>query len=223
MTPTKAPDGTQVPPQWTQIPVWQWNMLRQNVQTFETIFNAEMQNATTYVVPRRGLYSTPALVNEAETAFHPDVAAAIPAKAKADFHEAGRCMAFSLPTAAGFHACRAVEGMLEVYYQIFTGRADTLNGWNDYIVELKKITTQGKLPAPEGKTLHNLSQIKDFDRNPLAHPRQTLSDIDARILFGQAEIVILAMAQETTAARQQQAAAQQTFPLPAPAVSAVAQ
>jgi hypothetical protein len=206
INPATGSDGQQLPPQWAEIPSWQWGMVRSNVQIFENVFQAEMQNATTYSVPRRGLYSTPVLVNQAESAFPALWHSAIQEKARNDFHEAGRCLAFNLSTAAGFHACRAVEGVLEGYYQFFTGKTGTLHGWQDYLDALRKVTTG---PIPDPKTLHNIKQIKDFSRNPLMHPRETLNEMDARILFGMAEIAILGMAQELMEAEH---ASQPAFP-----------
>jgi len=37
--------------------------------------------------------------------------------------EAGRCLAFDLPTACAFHICRATEALMLTYYEALTGNA----------------------------------------------------------------------------------------------------
>jgi len=183
------------------IPLWIWSTLRTYLQTFETVFRAEMLDATTYRIPQRGIYSMPALVDRAEESFPDDLRPMVTEKAKQDFHAAGRCLAFNLPTAAGFHVVRAVEAMLEEYYHLFTGKAGTLNGWNDYLTELDNAIAAQTTPAPDRKTLNILRQMKDDWRNPVAHPRVVLSEADARILFDTGEAAIMGMAQEIKQAR----------------------
>ena len=194
--PTQAPDGTTKPPEWSAIPPWEWSGMRSELIKFENVFSAEMEKAAVYSVPHRGLYSVSALVDEADSTFPIELKRIIPDKALDDFQQAGRCLAFALPTASGFHGCRAIEGMLELYYQTFTKKTGTLKGWQDYIDALNAVIAAGVSPVPDAKTVHNLEAIKNFDRNPLMHPRAKLSEIDARILFSMAEIAILGMAQE---------------------------
>ena len=162
---------------------------------FETIFGTEMRDAATYFVPRRGIFHTPSLIDHADEAFPTEVKNYVPGKSKEDWKAAGRCLAFSLHSASGFHVTRAVEGILEKYYQKFCnkGPEDTLHGWHDYIEALKKVNAA---PTPSDKTLSQLTQMKDDFRNPLAHPRVVLSETDARMLFDNGESLILAMASE---------------------------
>jgi hypothetical protein len=183
------------------IPAWRWNTLRSALSTFETIFAAEMGEAATYFVPRRGIYFTPALIDDADQSFPPDIAGHIPDKAKADWRSAGRCLAFSLLSATGFHVARAVEATLEVYYQLYTAKTGTLNGWNDYIQALETVSKSGATPAPAAKTLAELRQMKDDYRNPVMHPRVTLTENDARMLFDNGDSLIIAMAEEIKAIR----------------------
>ncbi len=202
ITGSTSADGSVTDAEWQAVSVSETGYLRGLVEKFEAVFSAEMDMAATYSVPRKGIYSTPALVDEAETAFDDLLRGVIPTKSLGDFHQAGRCMAFNLPTAAGFHACRAIEGLLEVYYQTFTGKEGTLNGWNDYIKALEKVSEGGAQPSPEDKTLASLKQIKDSNRNPLMHPRETLDEPSARVLFLSTELVMIAMANEIYAANE---------------------
>jgi hypothetical protein len=178
---------------------WRWNSVRFALGNFETIFSTEMSQATTYFVPSRGIYSTTALIDTADQTFPTDIGGHIPDKARADWRSAGRCLAFSLLSATGFHVARAVEATLEVYYQLNTGKTGTLNGWHDYIQALEAVTGT---PSPAAKTIAELKQMKDDYRNPVMHPRVTLTENDARMLFDNGESLIIAMAEEIKAIRE---------------------
>src|SRR6516164_3833184 len=131
----KFPDEKTVP-----IPAWRWWRVTRALGEFETVFAEEMKETATYFVPRRGIYFTPALVDTADESFPRDLLGHIPQKTREDWKSAGRCLAFNLLSASGFHAARAVEGTMEAYYQLFSGRPGaTLKNWNDYIEELRKI------------------------------------------------------------------------------------
>jgi hypothetical protein len=186
-----APDAPKIEP-------WRWGSLTSALEKFETVFAEDMRENATYYVPRRGIFFTKALVDSADEAFPADLLPYIPQKTREDWCAAGRCLAFNLLSASGFHVARAVEGTLEVYYQLFCGRpaTETLNSWNDYLVALEKAEQSGATPMPDKKTLAELRQMKDDFRNPIAHPRASLNDANARILFNNGESLIIAMAQE---------------------------
>ncbi|WP_314945930.1 hypothetical protein [Bradyrhizobium cosmicum] len=176
---------------------WELNWIRLAIKEFETVFAEEMRETATYFVPRRGIYHTPALVDAADETFPADLRPHIPQKAKEDWKAAGRCLAFNLLSASGFHVARAVEACLEVYYQLFSGKPDeTLNGWKDYIIALEKIAAKNPTPCPLKKTLTELDQMREDYRNPIVHPRVVLTESDARMLFANGESLIIAMAQE---------------------------
>ena len=195
----KFPDEKTVP-----IPAWRWWRVTPALGEFETVFAEEMKETATYFVPRRGIYFTPALVDTADESFPRDLLGHIPQKTREDWKSAGRCLAFNLLSASGFHAARAVEGTMEAYYQLFSGRPGaTLKNWNDYIEELRKIAAKNPKPAPETKTLAELDQMRTDYRNPIMHPRVVLSEPDARMLFANGESLIIAMAQEIARVKEQ--------------------
>jgi hypothetical protein len=206
-------DGKKVlkwPDESTTIPAWHWQWMCQALERFETVFQEDMREAAAYVVPKRGIYSIPSLVDNADATFPAEVIGFIPNKAKTDFRAAGRCLAFNLLTASGYHVGRAVEGMLEAYYQFFCGKgpADTLNGWRDYIIALEKVRASKAFPEDHlsEKTLKELDQMREDYRNPLAHPRVVLDESDARVLFSNGESVIICMAGELRKAVEAKAA-----------------
>ncbi|MBT5413667.1 MAG: hypothetical protein HOH66_06245 [Rhodospirillaceae bacterium] len=177
------------------IPNWQFDSWRQAVATFETVFSAEMAEATSYYIPKRGIYDTPALIDRADDSFPAEVRPFVAAKTIEDWQAAGRCLALNLCTASGFHVVRAVEGTLESYFQAFTGQPGvTKTGWNIYLTELEAIP-DGSVPMPDKKTLAAIRQMKDDYRNPVVHPRVVLSEADARVLFNNGESAIIGMAQ----------------------------
>lgn len=179
------------------IGAWELDWIRTGISEFETVFAEEMRETATYFVPRRGIYHTPALVDAADNTFPTELLPHIPQKAKDDWKAAGRCLAFNLLSASGFHVARAVEACLETYYQLFSGKPDaTLHGWKDYIEALTKIAEGNPTPCPLKKTLAELDQMREDYRNPIVHPRVVLTEGDARMLFANGESLIIAMAQE---------------------------
>lgn len=194
----KFPGDGETPTIWG----FQWREITGALETFQTVFRTEMENATTYQVSKKGLYSTVELVESAEQIFPAELVPFVPQKVRDDFHAAGRCLAFNLPTAAGFHAARGIEGELELYWQTFTAKNGTRNGWQDYIDDLQKLIDKKANPAPEQRTVKQLEVVKTYDRNPVIHPRDAvLEELDARILFSSGESVVLAMAQEIREAK----------------------
>jgi hypothetical protein len=182
------------------IPSWRWMSISSALQKFETVFREELREAATYYVPRRGIFFTPALVDKADETFPPEVKGSIPQKTLDDWRSAGRCLAFNLLSAAGFHVARAVEGTIEAYYQFASGKPDhTLRSWHDYITELEKLKKPNGLPSE--KMIAEIKQMKDDYRNPIMHPRVVLTESDARMLFSNGESLIIGMAQELTEAR----------------------
>jgi HEPN domain len=176
---------------------WAHDWIKTGIKDFETVFAEEMRETATYFVPRRGIYHTPALVDAADATFPAALQSVIPQKAKDDWRAAGRCLAFNLLSASGFHVARAVEACLEAYYQLFSGKpGETLHGWKAYIDALEKIAQGHPTPCPLKKTLIELDQMREDYRNPIVHPRVVLTEGDARMLFANGESVIIAMAQE---------------------------
>lgn len=168
--------------------------LREALQNFEAVFRAEMQAAATYWVPKRGTHSTRDLVDAFERSFLPELHGTIGTTALAEYNSAGRCFAFGLWTAAGYHSCRAVESVLRLYYRAFTNKEEKEGQtWHVLIEALEAVTAE---PKPVDKTLFYLRQLKDNERNPLMHVRVVLDEQDADLLLSAAKIVIVHMARE---------------------------
>jgi hypothetical protein len=168
--------------------------LTSELQNFEAVFRAEMQNASTYWVPKRSTHSTRDLVDAFDRTFLPELHGTIGEMALQEYRNAGRCFAFGLWTAAGYHSCRAVEAVLRPYYCTFTRKEDKEGKtWHALIEDLEKVASD---PKPIDKTLFYLRQLKDNERNPLMHVRVVLDEQDADLLLSSSKIVIVHMARE---------------------------
>jgi hypothetical protein len=177
------------------------NLVRTRLDRFETVLNAELQKHLTYLVSQIGGLSMPLLVNKAEVNLPEDALPVIPDSVKKDFREAGRCLAFEVPTAAGFHAMRATEAVLRIYYKLVTGKEPDRIDWGTCTQELKK-------GRANQKVVQVLDQIRDLHRNPLMHPQDFLTMKDAIGLFDIAKSAIGALAEEIVKLKAADAAAE---------------
>jgi hypothetical protein len=165
--------------------------IKQAASELETLLSAELPATDTYYVSQKGAYSTPDLIERAEATLSPSVSARLPPAALNDMRQAGRCLAFDTPTAAGFHLLRAVEALIRQYYQVVVGTLPKpkLRNWGAYIKVLRD--NNG---APH--VLAVLEQIKDLHRNPLMHPETVLTTDEAIVLFGVSVSAIFAMVRD---------------------------
>lgn len=158
---------------------------------FEAVLKSELAIADAYFVSRKGAYDSTALITNAEQIFHPDLVNKVP-KAIIDIREGGKCLAFELSTAAGFHVLRATESVLKVYWDaVSKGKPHPRQ--KNIGVYLDKMEKDNLGSA---KVRAVLKQIKDLHRNPLIHPDETLALDDAIGLFGICQSAIGAMLKE---------------------------
>lgn len=158
---------------------------------FETILTAELGSADAYFVSKKGGYDTIDLIARARVLFPPDLGDKAP-EAVQDIEEAGRCLAFELGTAAGFHLLRANEAVLLRYWDAVTGGARRPKNRNlgAYLKALDDVT------AGPAKIRATLRQIKDLHRNTLVHPEDVLSVDEAIDLLGIIRSAVSAMLRE---------------------------
>lgn len=146
------------------------------VENFESLFFAEGPNIDAYLVEEVGILSVRKLLNDASQDFAAaGVLDALPAIAVDDYKAAGRCLAFGLHTACGFHLMRSLESLIVAYYVRIIGKAPRQRNWGRYIADLEK-------KAPE-HLLGQLKHLKNSERNPLIHPETTLSQAEAVRVF----------------------------------------
>ena len=118
--------------------------------------------------------------------FAPDVFRNMPDIAQSDFSEAGRCIAFGLPTAGAFHILRGTEDVLRTFY-CFHVKRDRVRPllWAPMVEGLKK----RKAPPPE-VLLSNLDNLRRSFRNPTQHPEKTYDIDEVQDLLGLAIDVV---------------------------------
>ena len=143
---------------------------------FSNTLNGDTSIADTYVLSPKAGYDTTTLATNGEALFHADLGAKVP-EALPDVRAAAQCLAFELPTAAGFHLHRANESVLHRYYDAVTGGKPRPSGRNigDYLRELNNQN------VGDPKVRSALKDLKDLHRNPLIHPEHTLENIDEAI------------------------------------------
>ncbi len=162
------------------------------IHQFETVLAAELGLEDLYLVFQKRGYDNKALIDNATILFPDDLIKKVP-EAKFDIDQAGKCIAFELITAAGFHLHRANEAVLHRYYDAVIKGAERPKGRNvgEYIQTLEK---EG---CGNPKVIAALKSLKDLHRNPLIHPEQSLESIDDAIaLLNAIHSVIVHMLKE---------------------------
>ena len=147
----------------------------------------ELGRAPTFYVTPKSVYSTQRLISDAAAVFE-GFRDRLPNDAIADTNQAGRCLAFELPTAAGFHIARATEATIKRYMDAY-GCApfkESQRNWGTYI---KALDEEGA----DAKITHHLTQLKDLHRNPVTHPEVTLTMPEAIALWALCTSVMQAM------------------------------
>lgn len=159
---------------------WRASGIKTSLSSLESVLTNDMPGIACYLVAQKGIYKTEDLIARADWAIPDDILKSVPDKARKDFCESGKCLAYELSTACGFHLWRAVEGALEMYYEKLTGKTLEADGvqsnWGAYIKAL-----QDK-KADLGVTGF-LDHIRKNHRNPTMHPEVTLDLNEALALF----------------------------------------
>lgn len=185
-----------------QIPSWVLSLLRADIDKFEHVLATEMESAAIYVVEKTSIYATSDLVNGASAALPEEAHKYIEEAARSELNQAGLCLAFGLPTASGFHSVRAVELVLTAYYDQFPAaeKSEKFKTIGEYVKELERLAhlkgAARPTPCPDSKTVRCIDQIRGLDRNPIMHPRESLTEGEAIILFNNAISAIWSMTRE---------------------------
>jgi hypothetical protein len=163
---------------------------------FENALALDLGRAPLFFVGQKGIFATPLLINEADKALADEVSLVVSAPAKRDLNEAGRCLAFGMNTASGYHALRAVEKVLREYYEVATG-SSTVSG--KPLNESAMATVINGIQASkkgDAKVLSVLDQLRDLHRNPINHPDVFLEAAEALELFNICTSALSAMARD---------------------------
>lgn len=165
--------------------------LTYNFNTFRTALHAELETLMSYLVRQKGGYDTLSLLQYGEVLFPMELAQKVP-EAIFDLRESGKCLAFELNTAAGFHVFRATEAVLRKYYTHVTNGAalPKIRNLGVYLHAMKMAN------AGNAKVRAAVSQMVNLHRNPLIHPEDVLTTTEAMAIFGLAHSAISAMLDE---------------------------
>jgi hypothetical protein len=189
--PIDAPPGTAPTTDMEQeIGPFRAYQIKDNLQTFETVFSAELQSISTYWVSRKLAYETRLLIEEGDKLLPDKIKAEVPNVAVQELKQAGKCVAFDIPTAAGFHTIRATESVIRKYYSKVIGKPPKpkMRNWGAYIKNLEDAGADKKVTG-------FLDHIRENYRNPVLHPEETLSSEDAQALLGICVSAIVTMVQ----------------------------
>jgi hypothetical protein len=168
-------------------------------KNFETVLSEELLTLSAYCATQKGIYSTSDLIDHAERVFPSSVLEKLSEPVVQEVAHGGRCLAFDIPTASGFHMLRATEAVLHEYYVAVCKpkSKSKLENWGAYISALYKLTekTTVKVDVKDHvkRVLALLQQVKDQDRNVIMHPEVVLTANEAFILFEITKGAIMAM------------------------------
>ena len=179
---------------------WLIAEVREAAKEFETVLRNECQLMDTYFISKKGTYSTKDLVENAHFQVPEPSRSSLPVQAVLDFDQAGKCIAFDVPTAAAFHLLRGTEALIRDYYEIIVPgpkrAGNRMRNWGAYIRLMK---------AHDGDSaaLSLLDHMRSVYRNPVTHPEENYTDERVQVLFGLcvSAVVLLVQAIQTTKAK----------------------
>lgn len=175
---------------------YQWSGLNKKLSAFRSVFEAECHDVDVYSVGQIAIYKTRDLVANASHVIPSDFREGMSSEAVKEFDDAGRCLAFDLPTACGFHALRGMELVMDDYLKAF-GVTKKLVSWNEYIKAAEEVAnSKGAGPKPSKKVTAMLDRMRSLDRNPLMHPRDELDTASAGHLFSLSAITVAEMVKD---------------------------
>jgi hypothetical protein len=160
------------------------------INHFLTILEAELSAALSYYVTEKRNWDTRGLMFTAEKDIDEPYRKVLPWECVTDIRDAGRCIAFELPTAVGFHVCRAIETVLFLYFGVLDISLKGVGnpGMGTYIGLIEKRGVNEDL-------INKLKIIKDL-RNALMHPDVVLESDQAQDLFQESLKVITIMVKD---------------------------
>src|ERR1700722_18051912 len=164
---------------------------RKRAVELQLLLTQELNRQPVYHVFPKRAYDINVLIQDATKLFGDDARKTLSPEAIHDIQEAGKCLAFELPTAAAFHLMRAAETVIREYYALVVGQLPKPKhrNWGAYIKLLRENGANDKIVSA-------LEQIKDLHRNPILHPELQLNLEEAVSLVGIIESVMSTMVSE---------------------------
>ena len=141
-----------------------------------TLF-AEAQGNVAFIVTDKRI-DVNKLLSDVPALMAPGVFDSLPDIARYDLIEAGKCIAFELPTAAAFHLLRGTEGVLRQFYCSVVRKKRVELLWGPMVESLRR-----RSKPPPAPLLDNLDNIRLSFRNPTQHPDKIYDIQEVQDLF----------------------------------------
>lgn len=178
-------DGKWLSPESEARDDWIVHSITSKAKELRTVLLAELRTVSSFSVDQTGIFNVGQLVNSAHQAMSESSQVRVGTDVRAEIDAAGKCLAFNLPTACGFHAMRAIERIMKMYSAMFFDKSELkkFSNWSHHINALEKLHSQEQLSRPSSEAIALLKQVRDIYRNPLMHPERTLTSEEAATLF----------------------------------------
>lgn len=180
---------------WSEVPQvtdWQFFNVINVTKQFALVLAEELQGLLAYHPRQTAILDTIALAERGEQVLLESVRNKLDPKVVEDVRESGKCLAFAVYTACGFHMMRAVEAVLHQYWVLACSPKEPiperLDNWGEYIAQLRT----GDAEAKEVAAM--VQQIKDLKRNNIMHPEMVLNQDEAYAMFVLGQGAVMAMA-----------------------------
>jgi len=155
--------------------------LRHIMSDIRVTLDAEANGNLAYIVKDKRI-DVNKLLSDIPGLMSPNVFISLSEIAQYDFKEAGKCIAFELPTAAAFHILRGTEAVLKDYYcHIIKRKRIKIMMWGPMVKHLKERKSK---PIPPASLLNKLDDIRFTYRNPTQHPEKIYDIHEVQDLFG---------------------------------------
>lgn len=167
----------------------QASKLTRYVKELRQTLEAELRATYAYSLVQKRI-DISRLVEDPASLFGPKVYAKLPAIAQYDIAEAGRCIAFELPTAAAFHLMWATEAVLRQLYVSVVRTRRHARMWGEIVADIRK----RHVGKEHTVLLNQLDHIRQAFRNPTQHPEARYDIHEVQDLWSIAVDVINRMA-----------------------------
>lgn len=153
------------------------DVLKTSVDGFFITLQDEMDRLCSFTATEKGNLSVKSLAAGASKQYPKATRELLDDFIINEIDHAGKCLAFELPTACGFHILRAVEVTAKAYVHAATGQLPPIKNrnWGEYIVQLEK--------AGAHSDVIDMLRVLKTKRNPLMHPQDNLEIDDGITLL----------------------------------------
>ena len=166
------------------------NLLQSALVKFENVLEYELaERQIIWSVEKVGIFDSNDLIEHAEDHLSESAKGAMSERSLQDFRAAGRCLAFQLFTASGYHSLRVLEAMARRFHKAvmeLPAEEDKPLGpiINDLRGRLKTEEGKESSDSPLGLIIANLARMNNIYRKPLTHPEMIIQDEEeAREVF----------------------------------------